>query len=79
VANRGRRRGPSKVPFPLRLTPAQKQRLELLRESLDGTPSLNGLIQTAIDRYISSKLEEPAIRAEFERRSNALPHAGALQ
>jgi len=65
---RGRPRGPTTVPQRLRLYPDQKRDLEILREILDGRPPLNGLMQDAVQRYIESKLQDPAIRAEYERR-----------
>lgn len=68
MATKGRRKGPSTVPFALRLRPEQRRDLELLRELIDGAPPINGLIQLAVERYIASKLEEPSIRAEYERR-----------
>jgi hypothetical protein len=72
VASRGRRKGAPTVGFPLRLRVEQKLDLEFLRQVIDGSPPINGLIQHAVDRYIALKLEDPAIRAAYERRTN--PH-----
>jgi hypothetical protein len=67
---RGRPRGEQTVAFPLRLRPEQKRDLEVLRQILEGSPPINGLIQVAIDRYVAAKLEDPAIRRQYEARLN---------
>jgi hypothetical protein len=42
--------------------------LKALRLILDGEPSINGLVQTAVQRYLELKLRNPRIRAAYEAR-----------
>ncbi len=42
--------------------------LKILHFILDGEPSVNGLIQTAVERYVHVKLKNPRIRAAYEAR-----------
>lgn len=66
---RGRPKGPARVGVLVRLPPEQKRDLQVLGEILEGTPPLNGLFHEAIRQYIARKLEDPQIRAEFDRRT----------
>lgn len=65
---RGRPKGPSKVPFPLRLYPDQKRDLQIFSEIMEGGPPVNGLIQAAVQQFIDGKLRDPQIRVEYEAR-----------
>ncbi len=67
---RGRPKGRRKVPFPLRVYPEQRQALKILGEIMEGTPPVNGLIQEAIERFIDTKLADPALRARYDARVN---------
>ena len=58
------------MPFALRLRLDQRDNLEFLRDCIDGAPPINGLIQVAVDRYFTYQLEEPAVRAAYERRAS---------
>lgn len=69
---RGRPPGPKKVAFRLRLYREQMRDLKTLRLVLDGEPSINGLVQTAVQRYIDLNLSNPRIRAAYEARLS--PH-----
>jgi hypothetical protein len=64
----GRPPGPKKMAFRLRLYREQMRDLKTLRLILDGEPSINGLVQTAVQRYIELKLRNPRIRAAYEAR-----------
>ena len=64
----GRPQGPTKVPFPLRLYPEQLRDLKILHEILDGEPPVNGLIVTAVARYLTHKLKNPRVRASYDAR-----------
>ncbi len=65
---RGRPRGHPTIDMHLRLTAEQKQSLEVLSRILDGCPPVNGLIQTAIEQYVTRKLQDAAIRKDYEAR-----------
>ncbi|SRR6266540_3956054 len=66
---RGRPKGPETVPFKLRLAPEQRRDLDVFHQIMDGHPSVNGLIQTAVQQYIDRKLkEDPNLRSEYDRR-----------
>lgn len=54
--------------FRLRLSREQMRDLKALRLILDGEPSINGLVQTAVQRYLELKLRNPRIRAAYEAR-----------
>lgn len=64
----GRPQGRRKVPFPLRLYPEQLRDLRILHEILDGEPSVNGLIVSAVARYLTQKLKNPRVRTAYEAR-----------
>jgi hypothetical protein len=68
LSQRGRPKGPARVGVFVRLLPEQMRDLRVLREILEGQPPLNGLLEEAVRQYISRKLEDRQIRAEFERR-----------
>ena len=65
---RGRPRGPRKISFHVHLLPSEKRDLDVLHEILEGNPSLSGLVQEAVRQYVSRKIDDPHIRAEYERR-----------
>ena len=58
------------VPFALRMLPDQKRDLLILSSILEGAPPLNGLIQVAISRYVSAKLEDRELRNRYEAQLN---------
>jgi hypothetical protein len=62
----GRPAGPKKAAFRLRLYREQMRDLKILHHVLDGEPPINGLIQTAVQRYIELKLKNPRVRAAYE-------------
>lgn len=62
----GRPRGPETVPYSLRLTHEQMSGLKTLGAILPGKPKVNGLIQDAVEHYITAQLENSAIRQRFE-------------
>jgi hypothetical protein len=51
------------------LLPSQKKDLDLLHGILDGKPSVNGLIQTAVSQFIERKLREEPTRRMYEARA----------
>ncbi len=63
----GRPRGDATAHISLRVRPEQKRDLELLQLILDGKPSINGLIVTAVDRYIEQKLSEAQVKAMYDQ------------
>ena len=67
---KGRPRGAPTVAFALRLRPEQKRDLEILCGILEGTPPLNGLIQTAIAQYVAAKLKDATFRRQYEAKLN---------
>lgn len=67
---KGRPKGPERVSFALRLLPEQKRDLEILSSIMEGVPPLNSLIQVAISRYVSEKLEDRALRRKYESLLN---------
>ncbi len=52
----------------IRLLPADRRDLDLLQGILEGSPPLNGLVEEAVRQYVERKLDEPHVRAEYERR-----------
>ncbi len=66
-SRRGRPAGEPKVQVGLRLPPEQKRDLKILHQVLDGRPSVGGLIQTAVERFVEDKLSEPGIRQAYDR------------
>ena len=69
-SKKGRPRGAPTVAFALRLRPEQKRDLEIMSGILEGTPPLNGLIQTAIAQYVAAKLKDTTFRRQYEARLN---------
>ena len=67
--NRGRPRGPKKIPILLRVSPEQKRGLKILSELMEGTPPVNGLIQAAIEQFINRKLTDPVLRAQYNAKA----------
>lgn len=67
-ARRGRPRGHPTVNVHLRLSVEQKRDLDILRKILDGRPSLNGLIQTAVEQFVARKLDDAAVLRDYEAR-----------
>jgi predicted transcriptional regulator len=66
---KGRPKGPRTVALSVRLSPEQKRDLDALHQILDGKPSINGLIQTAVSQLIERKLSEDVVRQEYEARA----------
>jgi len=64
---KGRPKGKATVKFLLRLRPDQKRDLDIVSGASDGAPPINGLISTAVDRYLAQKLLEPQVHAAHER------------
>lgn len=67
---RGRPPGRPKVQVGLRLPPEQKRDLKILRELLEGHPSIGGLIETAVERFVDEKLKDPRVRQAYDRVLN---------
>ena len=65
---RGRPRGARKVSVHVHLLPSEKKDLDVLHEVLEGNPTLSGLVQEAVRQYVGRKLDDPQIKAEYERR-----------
>ena len=65
----GRPKGPKRSGMYVRLLPQQKRDLRVLKEIMEGHPPVNGLVEEAVRQYIVQKLENPQIRAEFDRRT----------
>lgn len=67
--NRGRPRGPKKIPILLRVSPDQKRALKILSEIMEGAPPVNGVIQAAIEQFINRKLTDPVLRAQYNTKA----------
>jgi predicted transcriptional regulator len=63
---RGRPAGPPTVNMHLRLSPELRRDLEFLSTILDGNPSPAMLAQQAVRDYVTRKLHDPEVRAEYE-------------
>lgn len=54
--------------YPLRLLPEQKRDLDILSKIMEGSPPVNGLIQSAVTAYIASMLEDSRIKSRYDAR-----------